>query len=604
MAYSGFDIQQRYRYGILLCGLALGLMLLRMLYLQTIRHEDLYAQSESNRLRVQPVIPMRGLIFDRDRRLLVENRASYSLSVIPAEISRTHVLSRLATALQMDENEIKQRMAKNLAGRFQPALIKRDIGFDRIAVFEEQSELFPGTIYSKDQVREYHEGLGEECLTGYVGEVSPDEMKKLDPSIYRPGTMIGKAGVEKYYDRELRGIDGTEYVEVTASGQLLGAMDNAAQIPAVPGNDLILTIDNDIQKAASEVFGDFCCGAAVVMDPRNGEILALVSKPPNDANVFSSVMTNDLWQSILTDPNNPLLNRPVDGLYPPGSTYKLVMAGAALETGTIDRTTMFSSCNGGYRFGNRVFHCWEKRGHGRLTVVNAIEQSCDVFFYQLGLRLGLEEYTKFSRACGFGQRTGIDLSQEAAGLIPSTAWYNRKLGKSGWTQAVLLNLAIGQGEVLVTPLQLAQFYCGIANNGRVFRPHLLRSIIGPDGRETSKGGELAFTLPFSKETLQILREGAYSVVQGPSGTAHGARIPGTTVAGKTGTAQNPHGQDHSWFVGYAPADNPEILACVIVENAGHGSTYAAPAVRNIIKAYLNKHHLPGADTTAVAGVVP
>jgi penicillin-binding protein 2 len=429
-------------------------------------------------------------------------------------------------------------------------------------------------------------------------------MKKLDPAIYRPGSLIGKAGVERYYDRELRGVEGTEYVEVTAAGQLLGATEDQPQISPIPGNDLILTIDNDIQKAASESFGEFCCGAAVVLDPRNGEILAMVSKPPNDANVFSSVMTTEIWQAILADSTNPLLNRPVDGLYPPGSTFKLMVAGAALELGLIDRTTMFTNCNGGYRFGNRIFHCWEKGGHGRLPVLNAIEQSCDVFFYQVGLRLGLEEYAKFARACGFGQRTLIDLPQEAAGLVPSTQWYNKRLGKGQWTQAVLLNLAIGQGELLVTPLQLAQFYSGLANGGRVFKPHLLRSIIGPDGRETFRGGEFAFDLPFSKPTIDMLREGLYNVIQGGRGTARGARIAGTTLGGKTGTAQNPHGQDHSWFVGYAPADNPEILACVIVENAGHGSTYAAPAVRGIIKTYLTKHHLPGGDTTVVAGMVP
>jgi penicillin-binding protein 2 len=276
-----------------------------------------------------------------------------------------------------------------------------------------------------------------------------------------------------------------------------------------------------------------------------------------------------------------------------------MIAGAALESGVITPETMFSPCTGGYRFGNRVFKCWCEGGHGSLGVVGAIEQSCDVYFYQLGYRLGLDRFYEYASACGFGRKTGIDLPRESSGLVPSKSWYDRKLGAGKWSAAVLLNLGIGQGELLVTPLQLAQFYCGLANNGRVYRPHLVKTVIGPDGRESENRGEVSFTLPFSESTLQTLKAGLIAVVQGGSGTARGARINGVTVGGKTGTAQNPHGEDHAWFVGMAPADNPEIVACVIIENAGHGSQWAAPAVRKILLAYLKKHHFLADDMAVV-----
>ena len=589
MTRRRLSLEERYRIGAAICGLFILLLLGKLLFLQTIRHESLYGQSENNRIRVQPVIPKRGKILDRERRVLVDNRASYTLSVIPAEAAKTGTIGRLSTLLGIDRDQIERRIKKNQNGRYQPALVKRDIPFDRVAALEEQNETYPGAVYTKDQVRQYLVGMGTECFTGYVGEVSPEEMKQMDLAIYRPGSVIGKAGIEKYYDRSLRGIEGTEYIEIAASGQLQGAVEDRAEQPPEPGSDLVLTIDLDIQKAASESFGQFCCGAAVVIDPRNGEVLALVSNPPNDANQFSTVMTDSIWRGIVADSTNPLLNRPLDGLYPPGSTYKLLTAGAALEAGVINRETMFGGCSGGYRFGNRVFHCWRLSGHGRLSVLDAIEQSCDIFFYQVAYKLGLSDFSKYSTACGFGRRTGVDLPREAAGLVPNKDWYDRKFGSRGWSSAVMLNLGIGQGEMLVTPLQLAQFFCGLANGGRVYRPHLQKSVIEPDGRETSHGGEVAFELPFSESTLQILRQGLVDVVNGPAGTARAAKLPGITVAGKTGTSQNPHGEDHAWFVGLAPAENPEIVACVIVENAGHGSEYGVPAVRNILEAYFKKH---------------
>ncbi len=584
------SIQRRVLIGSIVAGLFLLMLLVKMVYLQVFRYDYLHAQSENNRIRMQPVTPPRGVIYDRNRVPIVDNRASYTLSVVPVEASGTSAVDKLADLLNVTDEELQQRIRKNTINRYQPATVKRDIAFDKIAILEEQNEEYPGAVYRQDQARQYGDSLASECFTGYVGEISQDEMANLDPSIYRAGRMIGKAGIEKYYDRDLLGMEGTQYLEIAASGQLLGEMEDYPGTPSEPGKDLILTIDLDVQKAAASAFGDYCCGAAVAIDPRSGEVLAMVSKPSPDANIFSTVIPDSLWKAIVADSANPLLNRPLDGLYPPGSTYKLVIAGAGLELGLIDKHTQFAPCVGGYQFGNRFFHCWNAGGHGKLSVVPAIEQSCDVFFYQLGYKLGLEEFSRFSRACGFGHRTGIDLPQEAAGNVPDKQWYDKHYGERRWTQAVLLNLGIGQGEILSTPLQLAQFYCGLANNGLVYRPHLLKAEIGPDGRETSRGAELSFTLPFSEKTIEILKEGLIEVVNGEHGTARGSHLKNVTVAGKTGTAQNPHGEDHSWFVGFAPAESPEIVVCAIVENAGHGSEVAAPLVRDVIKAYMDKYH--------------
>jgi penicillin-binding protein 2 len=595
-------MQQRLITGVVVVGLMVVALLFRMAFMQTIQHDRWLQKSENNRIRIQPVIPKRGLVYDRERKPLVENRASYTLSVVPHEIRNNETMDRLSSLFETEVEEIEKRMRKNQNGAFQPAPIRRNVDFAHVAVLEEQNERFPGTLFREDQVRLYAESLGVESFSGYVGEISEEEKRNLDPNLYRSGTMIGKAGIEKQYDRMLRGLEGTEYVEITAAGQILGELEERAGQPAEPGSDLVLTIDKDIQTAAYNSFDEFCCGAAIAIDPRNGEILALVSKPSLDPNIFSGVIPDTLWHMIISDTTNPLLNRPLDGMYPPGSPYKLLVAGASLELDLIDRNSVFATCNGYFRFGNRSFGCWDKAGHGQLAVVQAIAQSCDVYFYQLGIKLGFEEYAHFSRLCGFGKPTGVDLPQEASGLVPDPAWYDNRYGKGKWTRALILNLAIGQGEMLVTPLQLAQFYCGLANDGKVYRPHLLRSTIAPDGRESSRGGELAFTLPFTRRTLDILKEGLIEVVQGEHGTARGSRISGVIMGGKTGTAQNPHGEDHAWFVGFAPADNPEIVACVLVENAGHGSEWDAPGVKKIISAYLQKHDIIEAPIATAGGL--
>ncbi len=578
----------------------------KLVKLQIIDHRELLELAENNRIRVVPIEPRRGIMYDRDGRIIVGNRPSYTVSVVPAEEKKGKTIANLAPIIGLDSASLRRRIRKNQASPYQPSPIRRDVPFDAIAALEEQATSFPGVNYQLDRVRQYAVDLRAEAFTGHVGEVSEQDMERNNQIDYRLGSTIGKKGLERKYDQELRGVEGTEFIEVTAFGEVLGHYEGKAKVDPIPGADLTLTIDNDVQEAAIQALDSqdvkyakkkgepdtvnviHRAGAVVAIDPRTGEVLAMTSAPGFDPNVFSGMISDSVWQQISADSAHPLLNRPIAGLYPPGSTFKLLTLGAGLESGVIDENTTFRSCGGGYQYGNRFFKCWDKRGHGSLTAIHAVEASCDVYFYQLGLKVGVDLLNYYADLSGFGKPTGIDLPHELPGLMPSSRYYDKRYGKNGWTRALVLNEAIGQGEVLVTPLQLAQFYCGIAEWGKVFRPHLVKQINFPDGHKVDIGPQLSFKLPFSDHTLALMREGIRLVVEGGSGTARRLKNNLYSVGGKTGTAQNPHGNDHSWFVGYAPLDNPEIVVVALVENAGHGSEVAAPVGGKVIEAYMKK----------------
>ncbi|MFH2050455.1 MAG: penicillin-binding protein 2 [bacterium] len=580
-------IDEREKAALLVIALVFAFLLGGLFKLQIINHETLAAQSENNRLRVIPLTPKRGIVFDREENRIIDSRPSYTVSVVPTEMVKGVTIDNLSELLELDTLQIRKRIIKNTVSYYQPAPVKRDVPFEKIAILEEQNSKFPGVIYQIDQVRCYPVGLGSEVFTGYVGEVSQGDLQSEKKENLRLGSMIGKEGIEKHYDQQLRGYEGTEYIEVSATGQILGTYDEKPEIQPTQGSDITLTIDLDLQQACSEVLDTFCCGAIVAADPRTGEILAMTSFPSYDANIFSSVIPESLWQAISNDSSHPLLNRPLKGLYPPGSTVKFVTVGAALEEGLINEFTTLQPCNGGYQFGNRFFHCWDRGGHGSLTAIHALERSCDVFMYQLGLKMGVDLLSKYFDLCGFGKKTGVDLPGEAPGLNPNSDYYNNRYGVKKWTKGLVLNLSIGQGELLVTPLHLVQFFCGLANHGIVHPPYMIKKITSADGKTTETKPQPSFNLPFSEKTMKVLLEGMRLVVQGEHGTAKGLRTKMYTQGGKTGTAQNPHGEDHSWYVGVAPLEDPEIVVCAIVENAGHGSEVAAPVVGEIIKRYMN-----------------
>lgn len=552
--------------------------------LQIQRHSELLNQSENNRIRVQPIVPKRGVIFDRFETELVGNRASHAISIVRSELDRYTTVSRLSALIGFDSTLIMERLRKNREPSYLPAVIKRDVEFEKIAILEEQSQKYPGITHDTDPVRRYTAGISSQCFTGYVGEVT-GQTKFSGQIELREGSLIGKQGIEKEYDQYLRGREGTRYLEISAKGVVLGDLADRPPDLGMSGADLILTIDAELQRAVANSFDTFCCGAIVALNPKNGELLAIVSKPDYDANIFSGVILTDVWNKILNDPRKPLLNRPLDGRYPPASPFKLVTAGALLEEGIVTEQTVFEPCPGGWQFGRRWFRCWKLAGHGTCNVVRAIAESCDVYFYQAGLKLGIDKLAQYTRACGFGALTGVDLPHENSGLVPNSDTLNR-MYPDGWTKALTLNLSIGQGELLVTPLQVAQFFGGLVNNGTVYTPHLLKTFILPDGSRVSPPPQVSFQMPFSPQTLKILNQGMLAVVHSVDGTAQGIAVAEYNAGGKTGTAQNPHGENHSWYIGFAPFEDPQIVIVTIVENGGHGSTTAAPMVGKLLKFYL------------------
>ncbi len=566
---------------LMMMGISIGLF-----KLQILQHSELYSQSENNRIRVMPIIPKRGRIFDRHGNIIVDNRPSYTVSIIPAEEIKGVTVQKLSELIKMDTTEIRKRIKRNLVSHYQPASIKRDVSFEIIAVLEEQSGSFPGVTYQQELVRKYKSDIAGEVFTGYVGEISPEELKKTWGENYRPGSLIGKKGLEKQYDGKLRGYEGTQYIEVSAFGEIIGEINENEVVPPLPGSDLFLTIDAGLQRACVAALDTFCCGTIIAIDPRNGEVLALLSNPGYDANIFSSVIPESLWNEIRNDTTHPLLNRPLNGLYPPGSTTKFIILGAGLEERLIRQNSTFDPCLGGYQFGNRFFGCWNAEGHGIVEGVEAIEVSCDTYFYQLGLKLGLDGLNKYFALCGLGKVTGIDLPLESRGLNPDKKYYDNRYGIKKWTRGIILNLAIGQGELLVNIIQLAQFYCGMVNNGTVYHPHLVKKVIGPDDTEILSEPSISFKLPFSKETIDVLLEGLRATVEGNDGTARSLKNDYYSLGGKTGTSENPHGENHSWFVGVAPLENPQIVIAAIVENSGHGSEVAAPMIGKILNYFF------------------
>ncbi|MCI0595643.1 MAG: penicillin-binding protein 2 [candidate division Zixibacteria bacterium] len=577
--------------GILLAVLAFlaGALVVRLFFLQIFFHPYYRRMADVNRLRLVPIPAPRGAIYDRNARRIVANRPSYSVSILPYEVHDLGLtIQRLAPIVGLTEAELEAVIKRERTTRYEPIKVKKDVDFATVARLEEQNEDLPGVIYQSEQARDYPPNNWGSHLVGYISEISEQELLQLASRGYRQGGYIGKRGIEKQYDQLLRGSDGVLYLEVTAQGKVLGEVPDKPPLRPTSGSNMVIAIDMDVQAAAESALANFCCAGAVALDPSTGEILAFVSKPVYNTAGLSVGISYDEWNGIVNDPDHPLLNRVIQSQYPPGSTAKLLTAGAALEENLISsRSHMPAACGGGYQFGNRFFRCWKPEGHGSLNLIGAIEQSCDVYFYQLGQKLGISKWAEYAKKCGFGQRTGIDLPDEARGLAPATEWYDRRFGKGKWSQGVMLNLAIGQGEFLSTPLQLASFYAALGNGGVLWKPHLLKKVQDQSGVQEYRP-EIVERLPFSQETLEVLKKAMIEVVQGPHGTAHRAQLEGIVVAGKTGTAENPHGKEHSWFACFAPAENPKIAIAVLVENAGHGSDIAAPIAQQMLSAYLLK----------------
>jgi len=609
--FGGFiSRKQRARIVIGFLGISVLVLSLRLFFLQAIKAPYYRRISEKNRIHPVPLPAPRGIIKDRNGKIITFNRPSYTIFLIPYEVKELDLLSeRLAPILNLDLFLLKEKLRANWSKRYERIKLKKDVDFKTICVIEEQNQDLPGVMYQVEQTRRYPDYNWAGHVLGYVRELSKEELSgglispagesdfsestslKLSPAEkrgYRLGGYIGRKGVEKQYDDLLRGKEGVTFLEITAAGKILGHLEDREPDLPVKGADIKLTIDFDLQVAAESALVNYESAAVVALDPKNGEILALVSKPGFDANLLAGALSPEEWNEIVQNPLHPLLSRTIQATYAPGSTLKLLTAGIALESKIAHRDTYLSPCFGSYQFGRRAFRCWRPEGHGRLNLVDAIIQSCDVYFYQLGLKVGLEEWSRYAKLCGFGERMGVDLPDEMKGLVPTLEYYNKKYGEGEWVKNLVINLSIGQGEILVTPLQLASFFCGLATDGTIYRPHILKEITSTDGRVITTQSEVLRRLPFSSSTLELLKEAMIGVVNDQHGTGVLAQIPDVTVGGKTGTAQNPHGEDHAWFVGYAPAEDPKIVVAVLVENIGHGGTFAAPVAKRIISKYLKR----------------
>jgi penicillin-binding protein 2 len=566
---------------------------------QVLRNSEYALKSESNRLREVPLPAPRGIIYDRNDQIIAENVPGYSVSMLsPAGDSLRASLRRLSALIPLSNDQIESSVRRFRRAPTRPTVVLSDAPFDVISVLEEHRVEFPGLIIQSAPKRYYPDGEAVASFVGYTGEITETELSQSEYESYKAGQQIGKGGLEKQYERQLRGQEGVRFVEVDARGRVVREAGARQDLLPLAAPALHTNIDLDLQRYAAQLFGDSLQGGLIALDPMSGGVLALHSAPSFDPNRFVGGIPAAYWKQLNTDPRRPLYNKVVQGRYAPASTFKLATAVLALneKVATLD-THMPQPCTGGYQFGNRYFRCWEKKGHGDISLARALEVSCDTYFYQLGLKLGLTRLIAGGVRLGFDKRSGIDLPGEVIPIYPyGEDYYNKRYGARGWSSAVTLNLAIGQGENDQTVVNMARFYTALATDGLAARPEIARS---DDDRSRTRVVQL------SDHELQGLRNAMKNVVS-ERGTAGSARIADIVLAGKTGTAQNAHDptRDHAWFVGFAPADDPKIVVSVMLEFGEHGY-YAARLASKVIERYLKgPPALASSLPTALAAQAP
>ena len=586
--------------GFILC--AFFLLVARVWYLQVAKGEHLRERSENNRIRIQEIKPLRGLIVGAHGDILVDNQSSFDIAIIP-EISKNirDIEGRLTTLCNWESDELFVEKAFRKKGKpFVPVKVARNLTREKLAAVETHSPDLPGVVVDVVPVREYLHGERMAHILGYVGEISPVELERDALSAYRADDVVGKYGIEKYLDGSLKGKSGGEQVEVDAAGRRLGVL---GRVNPVSGDTVVLNVDSDLQRICWDAFQGKA-GAVVVMDPNTGAIMAMVSRPSFDPNLFNRGISGEDWKKLTANTLCPLQNRAIAGQYPPGSTYKLVVAAAALEEGLITEDTEIF-CDGTYPMGDRTFRCWQKGGHGTVDLHRAIVESCDVYFYHLGEMLGVDKLAEYAEQFGFGSGTGISLPGEKGGLVPTKRWKLKRFGEP-WQKGETTSLSIGQGFALVTPLQLIRAYCAVANGGVLYKPRLVKRIEREDGQTVSEFLPVTERiLPISKKNIDILRDALWGVVNEPHGTGWALKREERDVCGKTGTAQvismkedeeEKEGEDdvqyrhrdHALFVCFAPYEDPQIAVLVVVEHGGHGGSAAAPIARKIIDQFFSR----------------
>ena len=575
------DVKQRLNWLLIFIVICFLILVISLWYLQMIKGEEFKERAVENCIRALVEDAPRGRIYDRQEKLLVTNRPAVVVSIIPAEVDDLEKLSeRLSKIIGISPEEISQIVKNYRENPFKPVKILDDCKTNIIVEIEERKDELKGVVLEVKPRRDYlYHDFAAHSL-GYVGEIDKEELQQFGNPKFQGGDIIGKAGLEKYYDDILRGEKGGKEVEVDALGQEITTL--LYQKP-VPGKDLVLTIDRDLQLYGENLLFDKN-GSIMVSDPNSGEILALVNRPSFSPNLFANGISSSDWQRLSSDANYPLTNRSVQGLYSPGSIFKVVTVVAALEEGVTDRKRKIY-CSGSFELAGRVFTCWNETGHGSLSIIDAIANSCNIYFYTLGKDLGIERFSKYMQKFGLGEKTGIDLPAEAIGTIPSAQWKEREV-KEIWFPGDTINLSIGQGYLLLTPLQVHAIICAIAAEGEIYKLHLAKKIISADGNTVEEiKPEIHKRVNLSSDTFKIIKEGLRQTIL--KGTGWRANIQELAVAGKTGTAQNPQGETHAWFIGFAPYEDPEICITVFLENGGEGGEAAAPIARAMLEKYFN-----------------
>lgn len=594
------DLQRRMGAAAVVMLATFALVGARLWYLQVQQGSTMRDRSENNRIRIVRLPAARGVVYDRNGEILVDNRPSFDAVFVPEDArDRRLVLRNVARYLGEDEAELYQRLrAPRKRPPYEGVVLRRDVDWSGVVALETHQLDLPAVSLQVAPKRYYPFGTLGAHLMGYVGEVSERELADGTTG-YRPGDLRGKAGLESAWDPELRGVAGGQQVEADALGRRVRVLK---EVPDVSGGSLTLAIDRDLQEVADRALGE-SDGAVVALDPRNGDVLVMVSHPTFDPNLFARGIRRDEWRALLQDKKHPLNNRAVQGVYPPGSTFKVAVAVGALEKGVIGPGTSFS-CGGGLQFGSHFFHCWKEGGHGTVALHDALVQSCDVFFYQVGQRLGVDGIAEYARRLGLGLVSGIALEHEKKGTIPDTQWKRERFNQP-WFAGETLSVAIGQGYVTTTPLQMAQLAAVVANGGLRYRPQYVKRIRAPDGTvQREFEPEILGNAQLKPSTLARVRDAMRDVVMTERGTGKKARVAGVEVAGKTGTAQSVGEadaaqrdartrRDHAWFIAFAPVDHPEIAVAALVEHAGeHGGTVAAPIAQQIFERYFTRDQAP------------
>jgi penicillin-binding protein 2 len=592
--------RRRAMYSSVLLVFFFSVLIARLWFLQIQQGHEYRKLAENNRVRYLEIAAPRGNILDRKGREIVTNRPSFNVIWI-REGNRVddEFIKKMARVLDVDVSDLLAKIRK-MAGTpgHIPVRLAEDIDWDKVALIENNRMELPGIKIEVVPLRVYHYGNMASHVIGYLGEISKKELAKAEPGVYRGGDMIGKMGLERLREKDLRGEKGRHYMEVNALGF---EQRNLKGVDPLPGNDLQLTLDVDMQLAAEEIMkNEDRSGAVVAIEVNSGRLLLLASSPVLELDKFIGGISHKHWKEMLENPGHPLVNKLVQGQYPPASTYKIVTAIAGLAEGVINADSIIY-CPGYYRFGNRTYRCWKHSGHGAVNLKRALSESCDVYFYQVGQRLGVNRLAKYANRLGLGRKTGVEMEHEKAGLIPTSEWKMKRYGKP-WQEGETLSVAIGQGFDLVTPVQLALMTATVANGGTLYRPSLIEEVRDPEGRVLEKfKPTVRERFTGQGRNLKLVRDALVEAVNGRHGTGRRARLKNITVAGKTGTAQVvrlkqyrhlkekdiPYKyRDHAWFTCFAPAENPEIAVTVLVEHGLHGGSAAAPIAKAVLEKYF------------------